>query len=57
MAVATDPAASLLEALANLSHRAQREFPVVGTPEVPTPWDRRHAAINELLDLLDMERA
>ncbi len=46
----------LIEALLNLSHAAQREFPVVGpiTYGVPTPWDRRHAGINWRLDQLDM---
>lgn len=42
--------AELEEALASLVHRARREFAVVGTPLAPTPWDRRHASINALLD-------
>jgi hypothetical protein len=47
--------AEIAEALTNLGHVARREFPVVGTPRAPTPWDRRHQAINALLD--DWERA
>lgn len=47
--------AELAEALTNLSHTAQREFPVVGTEDVPTPWDCRHRVINALL--CDWERA
>lgn len=48
--------AELHEALTNLAHQASREFPVVGpiTYGVPTPWDRRHAGINWILDQLDM---
>lgn len=42
----------LAEALTNLAHAAQREMPVVGTDALPTPWDRRYAAIDELLDRL-----
>lgn len=41
--------AELAEALTNLSHAAQREFPVVGSEDAPTPWDRRHRTINQLL--------
>lgn len=37
------------EALGHLCQRAKREFPVVGSPEHPTPWDIRHAAINRHL--------
>lgn len=40
----------LEEALTHLAHAAAREMPVVGTDAMPTPWDRRHAAIDELLD-------
>ena len=38
------------EALAALAQRAAREFPVIGTVDSPTPWDRRHAVINDLLE-------
>jgi len=38
------------EALAALAQRAAREFPVIGTADSPTPWDRRHAVINDLLE-------
>lgn len=44
----------ITEALGNLVHAARREFAVVGTPLVPTPWDRRHECINDLLDWLDL---
>lgn len=40
----------LEQALTNLNHRAQREYPVVGSTGHPTPWDRRHAQINAVLD-------
>lgn len=42
--------AELEQALTNHSHRAQREYPVVGPTSQPTPWDRRHQQINDLLD-------
>lgn len=45
--------AEIAEALTHLAFRAAREIHVVGTPEFPTPWDRRHVALNELLDQLD----
>lgn len=51
------PETDLREAITNLSHRAQREFPRVGNDLLATPWDVRHAAINDLLDLLDWERS
>ena len=38
------------EALAALAQRAAREFPVVGSADHPTPYDRRHAQIDELLE-------
>lgn len=47
--------AELAEALRNLCARAQREMPVVGTEALPTPWDKRHRAIDALLD--DYEQA
>lgn len=40
----------IAEAITHLGHRAKREFAVVGTPDQPSPWDMRHAAINDLLD-------
>lgn len=45
----TSTPAELREAIAHLNHRAKREFHVVGSADLPTPWDLRHAAINELL--------
>ena len=48
------PEEDLREAITNLSHRAQREFQKVGNEKLRTPWDLRHQAINELLDLLDL---
>lgn len=42
--------AELAEALANMLHRAKREMPRVGTVEHPTPWDKRHAAMDALLE-------
>lgn len=49
------PRAEIAEAITNMAHRAAREFPVVGSPEHPTPWDKRHQSINAMLD--DLERA
>lgn len=43
----------LVEALAHLSFRAAREIHVVGTRDYPTPWDRRHGAIDQLLTQLE----
>ena len=43
----------IAEALTHLAHRAAREFPVVGTTDTPTEWDRRHKAIDALLDELE----
>ncbi len=45
--------AELVEALGHMNHRAQREFPVVGTPDLPTPWDLRHASLDALLTDLE----
>lgn len=45
--------AELQEALTNMCHRARREMPVVGTPLLPTGWDRRHAEIDRLLTRLE----
>ena len=47
--------AELAEALTNMCARAQREMPVVGTEELPTPWDRHHRVLDALLD--DWEKA
>jgi hypothetical protein len=47
--VVDDTRAEIAKMLTAASFAAQREFPVVGTPRAPTPWDRRHAAINDLL--------
>lgn len=53
-AIEQEPTRSeLIEGLANLSHAAKREMPVVGTVLAPTPWDRRHASIDQLLDELE----
>lgn len=40
----------IAEALTHLNRRAKREFPRIGTAEHPTPWDRRHTALDNLLD-------
>lgn len=58
MSVDTAPEAPLtraevIEALANLCRAAKREMRVVGTEALPTPWDRRHRAIDERLTELD----
>lgn len=45
------------EALAHHVHTAKRTFAKVGNEAYPTPWDRAHARINELLDLLDQYKA
>jgi hypothetical protein len=37
------------EALAALAQRAAREFPVIGMSGAPTPYDRRHEQIDQLL--------
>lgn len=36
------------------NHRAKREMPKVGASEWPTPWDRRHARIDAMLDDLEV---
>lgn len=38
------------EALMHVSHTASRCFPVVGNEDNPTPWDKAHGQINDLLD-------
>lgn len=45
----------LAEAMTNLCARARREMPVVGTADLPTPWDKRHEALDALLT--DWEQA
>jgi hypothetical protein len=39
--------------ITDAAHAAKREFAVVGTPQLPTPWDKAHTKINNLLDELD----
>lgn len=46
--------ADLIEALGHMVKAARREFPVVGTDEHPTPWDKRHQVINGYLDQLEI---
>lgn len=46
--------AELREALTHLCHAAKREFPRTNTTGVLIGWDRRHAAINDVLDDLDL---
>ena len=41
------------EALVHHVHAAKRTFAAVGNEAYPTPWDKAHVRINELLDLLD----
>lgn len=45
--------AELVEAITHLAFRATREIPAVGNEKCPTPWDRRHEALNELLTQLE----
>lgn len=47
--------ADIAEAMTNLCARARREMPVVGTVDLPTPWDKRHEALDALLT--DWEQA
>lgn len=55
IAVITDQSTrdELVEALGHMVHAAKREFPRVGSAEHPTAWDRRHAALDALLDDLE----
>jgi hypothetical protein len=48
----------IIEGLTNLTHRARREMPVTRrfTTDEPTPWDQRHATIDDLLDELERVR-
>lgn len=39
-------------ACANVCARAKRIPHVVGTPECPTEWDRRHSQLDELITLI-----
>ena len=48
-------AEEIAEALGHMLHAAQREMPVVGTPDHPTPWDQRHRGLDMLL--ADWQRA
>lgn len=43
----------LATALTTTSFTAQRDFPVVGTPECPTPGDLHHRQIDDMLTLLE----
>ncbi len=43
------------EAIGHLCTAAKRLPHIVGTPECPTPWDLRHRAIDELLDLIELD--
>lgn len=47
--------AEIIEAVTNLALVAGREIYAIEkyTTDPPTPWSRRHAAINDLLDDLD----
>jgi hypothetical protein len=47
--------ADLCEALSHHVHAAKREMPVVRrlTTDPPTPWERRHASIDQLLTDLE----
>ena len=52
MVVVTDEStrADLAEAMGHVNFTAKRTFQVVGTPEHPTLWDRRHELLNAMLD-------
>lgn len=50
----SDMRTEIHEGLANLNHKAKREIRCVGNDRLPTPWDRRHAGLNHLLDQLDI---
>lgn len=47
--VVDDTRAEIAKMLTAASFAAQREFPVVGSVLVPTPWDVRHRVIDNLL--------
>jgi hypothetical protein len=54
-AILTAERDELAEGLANLVFAAKREMPVVRrlTTDEPTPWDRRHASIDQMLTDLE----
>lgn len=57
-AIPTDThATDLIEAVANVNARAKRIPHVVGSPELPTEWDVRHAQLDELVTLILLERS
>lgn len=45
------------EALGHQTYRAKRCYPVVGTAERPSDWDKAHGRINDYLDALDRTAA
>ena len=45
--------AEVREQLAHLNATAKRQMRVVGSPLLPTPWDRLHARMNIALDELE----
>lgn len=45
---------AIAEALGHLSFAAQRCIPKVGCDKLPTPWDLRHAEINDMLTLWEL---
>jgi len=49
-----ETAISIARRLFDANYLAQREFPVVGSAEHPTPWDTRHQELNDLLDQLHL---
>lgn len=51
--VETTARAKIEALLREASFTAQREFPVVGTEHLPTPWDHCHHTIDRLLHKLE----
>ena len=45
--------ADVIEALGHLCSAAKRLPCVIGTPELPTPYDRAHVRIDETLTMLE----
>lgn len=43
----------LREALTHAAYRAHRMPHVVGNDKLPTPWDKAHADIDGMLDVLE----
>lgn len=43
----------VLEALANVNHEAKRAPHVFGWTGMPSRWDKLHARLDDLLDMLD----